>query len=239
MRDYYQLAARIVAYLLKRFHETRKAPQVDARLGLVEHRQLGAARQHRRDFDTLSLAARQCAAHFAVDILFRTQAHLAEQTAQLRVSETAACRQFKQISNCQPLESHGLLKRVSNTLFGAFGYIEIGQILAVEQYPSRHGLFHTRYQFGESGLSAAVWSRDNCQPAVGFAGYPVDYGLAVRQTPVQIIYFKQKPCLLLNALLNVYPYCTTSTFFCQDTLFNTLIIPLFAYIIPTISEIRT
>ena len=55
-----------------------EAPQVDARLRLVEDGQLGAAGQHHGDLDALELAAGQAVVHLPVDIVPGAQTDLAQ-----------------------------------------------------------------------------------------------------------------------------------------------------------------
>ena len=78
--------------LFKRFRKARKAPEVDARLGLVEDHELRLPRENRGDLDALDLAAGEGGVHLAVKIIGRAQADLREILAGLAARQELLSR---------------------------------------------------------------------------------------------------------------------------------------------------
>ncbi len=103
-----------------------EAPQVDARLGLVEQGQLGAAGKGHGDLDALDLAARKAGVHVAVDIVAGAQAHLNQILAQLAPAQLFAGGKAHQVADRQALEAHRLLKGVGDAQLGALGDRQFG-----------------------------------------------------------------------------------------------------------------
>ena len=160
VRDDEDAAVYLLVHLLEHRDEVGEAPEVDAGLGLVEERELGAAGQYRGDLYALELAAGEAGVHLAVDVVARAHADAAEILAGLAHGDLAPGGVLQQVVDPDALEAHGLLEGVADAELCALGDAEVGDVLAVEPDAAGGGLDYAREQLCEGGLAAAVGAGD-------------------------------------------------------------------------------
>ena len=162
MGDYhYRAALDALSQLLEDLDETAEAPEVDARLRLVEDRERRAAHEHGRDLDALEFAAGERRVDLALDVIARAQPDSREVVARFDGGDGLARRDAKQVDDAYALEAHRLLEREADAHLGAVGYALFGYVLAVQDDAPRRGLFDTRDYAGERRFAAAVRSGDD------------------------------------------------------------------------------
>src|SRR5699024_8882036 len=110
MADDQDAAARLLVHLFKHADQVLEAPQINAGLRLVKDREFGAAGQYHRDLDALELPARKAVVEFAVDVVARAQADLAQVVAGFGHAGVFAGGQAQQVLDAQALEAHRLLE---------------------------------------------------------------------------------------------------------------------------------
>ncbi len=162
-------AVQCAAQTLEDGDEVVETPQVDAGLRLVEDGQPRVAQKHRGDLYALDLAAGEGGVDLAVDVFARAQPHLAEHVAEPGLGGASARGQFQKLTHHQPLEAHRLLEGVADAAPGALGDVQVGNVLAVEQYAPALGLFQTGDDLGQRGLAAAVGPGDYGELSFGDA----------------------------------------------------------------------
>ena len=181
-------AVQRAAQTLEHGDEIVEAPQVYAGLRLVEDGQPRMAQKHGGDLYALDLAAGEGGVDLAVDVLARAQAYLTEHVAEFGLGEFFARGQFQKLAHHQPLEAHRLLEGVADAAFGALGDVQIGNVLAVEQYAPALGPFQTGDDLGQRGLAAAVGAGDDHQRVVRHGqAHALQNALPVRGAPRNIL----------------------------------------------------
>ena len=133
MRNNEDGALDLLVEVLKHLNEVGEGPQVDARLGLVKDRELGAPGHDHGDLDAFELAAGQRGIHLAVDIVLGAQAHLRQVVAGLGHADVLAAGQGDEVLHRQALEAHRLLEGEADALLGPLGDVQIGDVLPVQQ----------------------------------------------------------------------------------------------------------
>ena len=145
-------------------------------------------KKHGGDLYALDLAAGEGGVDLAVDVIARAQAHLTEYVAEFGLGELFARGQFQKLAHHQPLEAHRLLEGVADAAFGALGDVQIGDVLAVEQYAPALGPFQTGDDLGQRGLAAAVGAGDDHQRIVRHGqAHALQNALPVRGAPRNIL----------------------------------------------------
>ena len=153
--------------LFKRFCQPGEAPQVDARLWLVEDHQLAAAGQDSGDLDALHLAAGEGGVHLPVQIVIGAQAHLRQVLAALVLGQLLIPGgDGQQVADRQPLEPGGLLEAVADAQTGPLRDSQVRDILTVPQNLAAGGLHQTHDDLGQGGLAAAVGTGEHHQSVV-------------------------------------------------------------------------
>ena len=109
------------AHMLEHFDEVAEAPQIDARLRLVEHRKLALAGEHGGYFNPLELAARQACVDLAIDIVAGAQSHLGQVIAGFGDGYVAAYGYAYKVAHLYALEADGILKGVAYAQLCALG----------------------------------------------------------------------------------------------------------------------
>ncbi len=181
-------AVQRAAQALENGDEVVETPQVDARLRLVEDGQPRVAQKHGGNLNALDVAAGQRSVHFAVDILARAKAHLAEHFAQFGFGKFLARGQLQKLAHDQSFEAHRLLKGVTDAFAGAFRDVQGGDVLAVEEYAPLLRRFQAGDNLGERRLAAAVGTGDDHEGVVGHSqAYALQNTLPVRGAPTDIL----------------------------------------------------
>ena len=184
--------------LFKRFRKARKAPEVDARLGLVEDHELRLPREDRGDLDALDLAAGE-------------GGDLREILAGLAARQELLSRRDRQkILHADALEARRLLEAVADAAARAFGDGKAGHVLAVPEDAAARRRHKTHDRLGERCFAAAVRPGENDELFVrnGKGNAPQYLGASLRRVHgiVNILQL-QHGCVSFSAvcLENLHP----------------------------------
>ncbi len=153
--------------LLKGLRQPGEAPQVDARLRLVEDHQLGVPGQDRGDLDALDLAAGEADVYLPVQIVVGAETYLGEVLAALVLGELLCpVGQGQQVPHRQPLEAGGLLEAVADAKAGPLCDAKGRDVLSVPEDLAGGGRHQTHDDLGQGGLAAAVGAGEYHQAVV-------------------------------------------------------------------------
>ncbi len=173
VRDDENGALLALVHLFEDLDEVLEAPEVNARLGLVEDRELGAAGVDHGDLDALELAAREGSIHLAVDIFLGAESDLGEILAGLAGGQRFARRQGDEVLDRDALEADGLLEGKADALACALGDGQVGDVLTVQNDLPLGGGDDARDDLGERGFAASVGAGDGHE---AFVDGEVDIG---------------------------------------------------------------
>ena len=157
---------RLIAQPLEHLDEIFKAPQINARLRLVEQEDISALRDRRRELYTLEFPAGKRTVNGAVDIVAGTKPDGRKTLAHPVGIQLLAARELEQFLYGYALEPYGLLKGNGKAFFRAFRHGYSGYVFAVEQDLSGSRLLKPHQNFYERRLSAAVRPGDDADRSV-------------------------------------------------------------------------
>ena len=151
----------LVPQLFKQADQLVEAPEVDARLRLVQQEHLAALRQRGGELDAFQFPARKCAVRLPVDVIARAKPHVRQIRAELIQRIVPPGSEIEQILHRHALEAHGLLKGERKAQLRPFGDGESCDLLSPKADFALRGKEDSHQQFYERGFSAPVLPGDH------------------------------------------------------------------------------
>ena len=213
------------AHALEDLDQVLKAPQVDPRLGLVEHGQRRAPGQDRGDLDALEFTAGQTGVHLPVDIVPGAQAHGGQVFAGPRRAQLLPGGDADKVHDLDAFEPDRLLKGVGDAQARPVGDALVGDVLAPEKDAALGGLFDACDEPGQGALAAAVGAGDDHQLVLGdVETHPADdllVPLVLRHLEGHVFQFQHISPSLLHIVRVLYQsFIGKKDFFCVCRFFS-------------------